>query len=98
VNLWPVDAKVAVLASGGLSHFVVHEDLDRAVLQAIAQGDEKALRELPEWQLRSGNSEIKNWLVAAAACDHLEFDLIDYVPCRRSAAGTGVGTALAVWS
>src|ERR1700704_1361748 len=45
------DARVGVLASGGLSHFLVDEDLDRAILKAIADKDAKFLRNLPRNKL-----------------------------------------------
>ena len=36
------------MASGGLTHFVVDEELDQKVLDAMATGNEKALTEIPE--------------------------------------------------
>ena len=38
------DARVGVLASGGLSHFLVDEDFDRAILKALADKDAAFLR------------------------------------------------------
>ncbi len=97
VEAWPADARVGVVASGGLSHFVVDEELDQTVLKAIAGRDRDTLESLPEEQLQSGSSEIKNWIVSAAALDHLSFEEIDYVPGYRSAAGTGCGMAFGRW-
>jgi 3-O-methylgallate 3,4-dioxygenase len=91
-------ARVGIVASGGLSHFVVHEDLDRGVLKALKERDEKALLGIPDGLLQSGNSEIKNWMVAATACEHLDFEVIDYVPLRRSPAGTGAGMGFGFWA
>ena len=34
VTAFPADARVGIAASGGLSHFVVDEELDRAFLAA----------------------------------------------------------------
>ena len=45
---FPEDVRVAVLASGGLSHYVIDEDFDRGVLGAIESGDLDRLGELPE--------------------------------------------------
>lgn len=98
VETWPGDERVAVIASGGLSHFVVHEEFDRQVLESLEKRDLDALVALPEHQLQSGNSEVKNWVVAAGAVDDLAFRLIDYVPVYRSPAGTGAGLAFAHWS
>jgi hypothetical protein len=90
-------ARVAVIASGGLSHFVVDESLDRQVLDGITAGDSAALRALPRDRLRSGNSEILNWVTAAGALSDLPATVIDYVPGYRTPAGTGAGMAFACW-
>jgi hypothetical protein len=97
VEAWPVRKRVGVVGSGGLSHFVVDEALDRHVLDILARKDAAAIAALPADQLASGNSEIRNWIAAGGAAEHLRMQLIDYVPCYRSPAGTGIGTAFAVW-
>jgi 3-O-methylgallate 3,4-dioxygenase len=97
IEAWPGSARVGVVASGGLSHFVVDEALDRRVLDLLAKKDVAALTALPAEQLEAGNSEIRNWIATAGAVEHLEMELIDYQPCYRSEAGTGIGTAFAVW-
>ena len=51
--------KVLFAASGGLSHFVVNEKLDRGLLAAIAAGDEAALSSIPQELMQSGSSEIR---------------------------------------
>jgi hypothetical protein len=88
---------VGIVASGGLSHFFVDEELDRHVLAVLARNDGDAVAALPAAKLESGSSEIRNWLAAAGALEHLDMELVDYVPCYRSEAGTGVGMAFAVW-
>lgn len=98
IRSWPEDMRVGVVASGGLSHFVVDEELDRAVLKGIEARDEQALGAIPESKLQSGSSEIKNWIVAAGALSELRFELVDYVPGYRSPAGTGCGMAFARWT
>jgi 3-O-methylgallate 3,4-dioxygenase len=97
IEAHPEDLKVAVIASGGLSHFLVVEELDRAVLSALTEGDLSTLAKLPESALLSGNSEIKNWAVAAAAMAPSRMRLIDYVPAYRSLAGTGCGLGFGIW-
>jgi hypothetical protein len=97
VDAWPGNERVAVVASGGLSHFVVDEELDETVLEAIGADDRSTLEALPETQLQSGSSEIKNWIVAAGAMEHLAFEVVDYVPGYRSPAGTGCGMAFGRW-
>ena len=91
--------KVAVCASGGISHFVIDEDFDNRMLAAMQALDTKTIFAEPENMFRSGTSETKNWLVTAGilAETKLKMDLLDYVPCYRSEAGTGSGMAFAAW-
>ncbi len=93
----PTDARVGILASGGLSHFTVDEELDRYVLDACKRNDAAALKGIPANRLNSGNSEIRNWITVAAAAAHLSTDWQQYIPCYRSLAGTGCGMGFAVW-
>jgi hypothetical protein len=99
VRSFPGDRRVAVLASGGLTHFVIEEDFDRAFLKALADGDLDYVRSIPDARLQSGTSEMRNWFVVAGALlgAGLAFELIDYVPCYRSAAGTGNAMGFAAW-
>ena len=89
----PSSTRVAIIASGGLSHFVVDEDLDRRVLAAIKYSDAETLRNLPVARLNSGTSEIRNWITVAAASEHLPFAWSTYEPAYRTPAGTGCGLA-----
>jgi hypothetical protein len=99
VSSWPDDWSVAVIASGGLTHFVVDEEFDACVLDALKKTDLAALSRLPESMFQSGTSEIKNWITAAGAMAEagLSMNLIDYVPCYRSEAGTGSAMGFAQW-
>jgi 3-O-methylgallate 3,4-dioxygenase len=96
---WPQDLKIAVIASGGMTHFVIDEAFDEAVLDAIQDGDAETLTSLPESMFQSGTSEIKNWITVAGmmAGSGLEMELLDYVPCYRSEAGTGSAMGFAHW-
>ena len=98
VASWDSDARVGIIASGGLSHFVVNEELDRTTLKAIEDRDGATLKTLPRDQLMSGNSEIRNWISVAAASDHLKPTVLDYVPGYRTPAGTGGGMGFAYWT
>jgi hypothetical protein len=97
VETWEPSARVAVIASGGLTHFVIDEALDRGVLDAIAARDAAGLAGIPRDKLRSGNSEILNWITAAGALEGLTPTVVDYVPGYRTPAGTGTGMAFARW-
>jgi 3-O-methylgallate 3,4-dioxygenase len=98
ISSWPDDRKVAIVASGGLSHFVVDEELDLRVLDGMKNKDVTSLTTIPRRYMRSGTSEILNWITLAGAVEDLEMDLVDYIPSYRSPAGTGVGIAFARWS
>lgn len=93
----PGGQRVAVIASGGLTHFAVDEALDRHVIGAFRKHDAEALRTLPPMGLRSGNSEILNWIMAAGALEHLEVTESEYIPVHRTPAGTGVGLGFVTW-
>ena len=98
VEAWDPGARVAVMASGGLSHFVVDEDIDRATLRALAEKDVDGLRSLPREKLRSGTSEILNWVALGGVVEPMAMTLVDYVPGYRSPAGTGCGMGFAYWT
>ena len=91
--------RVALMASGGLTHFVIDEDFDRQVISAMESGDEDALAKFPESYFKVGTAEIKNWypVIAAMNAAGLKYQQIDYVPCYRSEAGTGNAMCFAYW-
>jgi hypothetical protein len=97
IEQYAAGARVAVIASGGLSHFVVDEVLDRQVLAGLEPGQDHLLRTIVPCALHSGSSEILNWIMTAGAVDHLPLTWVEYEPVRRTAAGTGVGLAFACW-
>ncbi len=99
IQSWDSGKRVALFASGGLSHYVVDEAWDRRMIEAIRNRDEAAIAAEPENMFRSGSSETKNWLVTAGAMAEtaMNMDLLDYVPCYRSDAGTGNAMAFATW-
>ncbi|WP_426243458.1 hypothetical protein [Nocardioides sp. LHG3406-4] len=97
IESYPEDLRVAVVASGGLSHFVVDESLDRRILDGLKNKDAESLTTIPRRHMRSGTSESLLWITAGGALEHLDMEEIDYIPAYRSEAGTGIGTAFAVW-
>jgi len=97
VSEFSPDVRIGVLASGGLSHFTIDEELDRRVLDACGRGDEDKLASIPLAKLNSGSSEIRNWIVVAGAAAGLRSEWQEYVPLYRTAAGTGCGMAFAAW-
>jgi len=97
VKNWDSDKKVAIVGSGGLSHFLVDEEIDQQALKGMREKDVEQLAALPKYRLNSGSSEILNWITAAGACEHLDMDVVEYVPVYRSPAGTGGGWGFAIW-
>ena len=98
IESWGGDKKVAVMASGGLSHSVVDEEQDRGILKALAERDSDYLCSLPRHRMNAGTSESQNWITCAGAMEHLTFKTEEYVPAYRTPAGTGGGWAFGVWS
>ena len=99
IDALPDGLKVAVVASGGLTHFCIDEALDGQVLRALQERDEAALAAIPEAMFAGNTSEIKSWLPLAAIMTDasLTMRLINYVPCYRTEAGTGNAMGFALW-
>ncbi len=98
IESYPADLRVAIIASGGLSHFVVDESLDRSVLDNLSITGAEVLRALPREALQEGSSEILNWVLTAGAVSCLPLKWVEYEPVRRTPAGTGIGCAFAAWA
>lgn len=94
----PIEARVAVIASGGLSHFLCEESFDRKVLQALKTHDVHTLTQIPQEALCSGTSETRNWITMAGAIGHLRCTYDAYIPVYRTAVGTGIGLCFAAWT
>ena len=94
----PEDLRVIVMASGGLSHFTVDEELDHRVLEGFQAGKADLIRNLPAHALNSGSSEIRNWICVAGAVEGMANRWMEYQPLYRTPAGTGIGAAFSVWS
>lgn len=97
IESWDANRRVAVIASGGLSHFVVMADWDRMVLDAMANHDRDTLAAIPRKMFRSGTSETLNWITVAGVFEQGTLEVVDYIPGYRSPAGTGTGMAFAIW-
>jgi hypothetical protein len=100
IDTWPSDKKVAVFASGGMSHFVIDEQFDRQFVTAVGKRDVEFLTSVPLEELQSGTSELKSWISLAGVLgsDRAEMHEIDYVPCYRSNAGTGTANGFYWWA
>jgi hypothetical protein len=98
VESYPADIRVGIVASGGLSHFVVDEALDRGFLDMLRRKDAAGIAGLSRARLNSGSSEIRNWIAVAGAVEHLSLEWSAYEPGYRTPAGTGTGLGFAFWA
>lgn len=104
VASFPADVRVAVLASGGLSHSIgeatmgaIDESFDAGCIRAFEAGGERAVidyldRALPT--AGNGSHEVRNWVAAHAAAGGRGFELIAYDAIPE----VYVGCAWAVWN
>jgi protocatechuate 4,5-dioxygenase beta chain len=95
----PWKERVAIYASGGLSHDPrgpragwIDEPLDRWVLEQISSGNNQALGHLFTFDsdtLRGGTGEIRTWIVAAGAFEDYAATVVDYFPVHHAVTGLG---------
>jgi aromatic ring-opening dioxygenase catalytic subunit (LigB family) len=92
------DLRVAVLATGGLSHSIgektmgaIHEEFDRETIRLFGQPEQGLIEylktELPN--RGNGSEEVRNWLVAHGAAGARGFELVDYLPVPTVIVGCG---------
>jgi hypothetical protein len=98
IDSWPRDERVALIASGGLTHPIIDEKLDRRLLDALERHDHDDLARLPAGALTEGTSEIRNWIVVGAALGDAIARTVDYIPAYRSDAGSGCGMGFFTWT
>jgi 3-O-methylgallate 3,4-dioxygenase len=95
IEAFPGNARIGVMASGGLSHFVVDEAFDRALIEALRRKDKRFFHDAPLAKLQSGSSEIRNWICLAGAVAPLDLAWSSYVPGYRTPALSGTGLCFA---
>jgi len=99
IKAWDTDKRVAIIASGGLTHFVCDEQLDQRFLRDFTAFDFDDLVSIDNRSYQSGTSEVKLYVPILWAMQQLRYkmELLDYVPCYRTEAGTGEGFAFMYW-
>jgi hypothetical protein len=95
VEAFPGDARIGVMASGGLSHFVVDEAFDHAMIDALRRKDAAFFRNAPLTKLMSGSSEMRNRICLAGTLGPMEMQWVSYVPGYRTPALSGTGLCFA---
>ena len=95
----PEKTRVVCFASGGLTHFTIDEELDHEILDAMKAGDEKKMLGFPEAYFEGNTCEIKSWYALTGLMNEYgkKMNMVDYVPCYRSIAGTGNAMGFAYW-
>jgi len=97
VESWDSDKRVAIMASGGLSHVVIDEEIDQMTIDGLQSKKPETLWRLPRERLWGGTSEILNWVALAGAVESMELKYLEYVTTYRSPAATGCGMGFAYW-
>lgn len=99
IERWESEKTVAIIGSGGLTHFVCDEALDKVFLDSFKTCDLDRLAEVDERSYQSGTSEVKLYVPILHAMQQLGYPMtvVDYVPCYRTEAGTGEGMAFFCW-
>lgn len=95
---WDSDKTVAIACSGGLSHFVVDEEIDRIALKGMTEANGEILSSLPRVRIQSATTETLNWVAVAGAMGEAKMETIAYEPGYRTPAGTGCGCAVGHWA
>jgi 3-O-methylgallate 3,4-dioxygenase len=88
--------KVVIIASGGLSHTKIDERLDEGFIRSLQQNNLDYMRAMRASDLVEGTSEIRNWIVSAAAADR-PGTMLDYFPLYRTNTGVGCAMGFAHW-
>ena len=97
IGRFPEERRVVLAASGGLSHTRIVEQLDLDFISALRNNDLEYMDAMPAEELVQGTSEIRNWIVVAAAASGRRFDLVHYVPLYRTTNGVGCAMGFARW-
>jgi hypothetical protein len=92
----PSADRVVVIASGGLSHTKIDEQLDERFIRALQHNDTAGMSAIPASVLVEGTSEIRNWIVTAAAAN-CSGTMVDYFPLYRTRTGVGCAMGFAYW-
>lgn len=91
--------RVAIYASGGLSHDPtgpragwIDKPLDRFILDALASGRAERLLGLYTFDsdtVRGGTGEVRNWIVVAGAMGKQKATIVEYIPAHHAVTGLG---------
>lgn len=100
ISSWPGGERVAILGTGGISHWPgmaqmgeVNVEWDKKIISFVEQGDVQSLVALSDEEiLRDGGNgglEIKNWICAMGALEDWRGELIAYEAIHEWVCGCG---------
>jgi hypothetical protein len=92
----PGSERAVIIGSGGLSHTKIDETLDQEFIRALETNDSDYMRAMPSDKLVEGTSEIRNWIVTAAAANR-SGRMVNYFPLYRTRTGVGCAMGFAHW-
>lgn len=97
---FPGDERVAILGTGGLSHWIgtsrdgdIDQEFDRWVLDRFEEKNIEAVLAISDSELDhagTGAHEVRSWLVAAGALRHVQPEILGYEPIPAWITGMGV--------
>jgi len=103
IETYPEPIRVAVLATGGLSHYIgqpgmgqIDEEFDRTCISVFEDGDEARIAERLQQAVKktgNGGDEVRNWVIAHGLSGAKGFELLGYEPLQE----IYVGCAFAQW-
>lgn len=93
----PADYKVAILASGGMSHYPgeplggeIDVEFDKKMMEWLKNGENRRFGELTSKQIdESGNTEMRNWIVMLGALGDSKPAYANYIISWRAIIGLG---------
>jgi protocatechuate 4,5-dioxygenase beta chain len=100
IETWPGDERVAIIGSGGISHWVgtadmgrVNEEFDRNILDYAVRCDIDGISRLTDDYILenggNGGMEVRNWACAMGALEGASGEVIDYAPVPEWVTGLG---------
>ena len=102
IERYPGRLRVAILATGGVSHSIGEHDMgrideafDRECFEQFRAADRAGLLAFLDRRLDAagnGAAEMRNWLVAHGAAQEKGFELLGYDPAREWYVGCGFAT------
>lgn len=99
IESYPEPLRVAILASGGLSHSIgeptmgaIEAEFDAASIRLFGEGAEQPIIDYFEAMLPgvgNGGHEVRSWFIAHAAAGSRGFELLEYLPVPEVYVGCG---------